>query len=91
MRPVSFKISVLLLLGVLAAGCSGSSDSADFIECRTAGKKAFKAAFQTTVSMPTVRWVQACMEKRGYKRIYDAERCSKLEASIEEAGCYVKG
>jgi hypothetical protein len=91
MRPGSLNLAACLLAAIVTSGCSGERDSADFIECRAAGRQAFKAAFQSTVSMPTVRWVQACMEKRGYKRVYDADRCSRIEASLEESRCYVKG
>jgi hypothetical protein len=91
MRSRTLQFAVCVLVAGLAGACSSANDSTDFAECRTAGTKAFKAAFQSTVSMPAVRWVQACMEKRGYKRVYDAGDCSKIEASLEEPGCYVKG
>jgi len=81
----------LLAAALLVAGCQASADNPDHAACRRDWLKAFNIVFDNSISNSDVRFLQACMAKKGYKRIYDAGRCARLEASIREPGCYVKG
>jgi hypothetical protein len=81
----------LVAVALLIAACQASAENPDHAACRRDWVKAFNIVFDNSISNSDVRFMHACMAKRGYKRIYDAERCAKLEASIREPGCYAKG
>ena len=88
MRQLKFGFA--LMVPIMLFGCSDGAGESDLVDCRASGISALNLVFQSSVSTSLVRWVQACMEKKGYKRIYDAGRCQKLEASVEEPRCYEK-
>ena len=90
MRLRQFKLASVLVVPILLSACSEGGRKTDHSDCVASGYSALNLLFQKTVTTSLVRWVQACMEKKGYKRIYDAGRCQKLEASVEEPRCYVK-
>jgi hypothetical protein len=83
-------IALPLVALVLLAGCQSAPENKDHADCRRAWVKAFNVIFDNSISPTDVRWMHACMEKRGYKRVYDVGRCGRLEASIREAACYEK-
>ncbi len=77
-------------LVLLAAGCNASANNPDHSECRREWVRALNVIFETSFSNTDVRWIRACMARKGYKRIYDNRRCAKLEASTKEPRCYAK-
>ena len=78
-----------LTLMLLGDGCS-AVENPDHAACRRDWVKALNVIFETSFSNTDIRWIHACMAKKGYKRIYDNKRCAKLEASIREPRCYAK-
>ena len=89
MRSQSLGMLVALVAPIVISACSSQAENADFVRCRAAAMKAFNIVFADAVTDATLRWVHACMENKGYKRLYDSGRCQKLEASMEEPQCYV--
>jgi len=84
-------VAVPALLSVLAlAACSKPPAAEDHSACRREWVAAYNVIFDTSVSISDVRFMHACMEKRGYKRIYNLGLCKKLDASVREPRCYEK-
>ena len=90
MRLRQLNLVSVLIVPILLSACSDGASKTDHANCVASGYSALNLLFQKTISNSLVRWVQACMEKKGYKRVYDVGRCQKLEASVEEPRCYVK-
>ena len=84
-----FATAICLALALLVAGCS-AVENPDHAACRRDWVKTLNVIFETSFSNTDIRWIHACMAKKGYKRIYDDKLCSKLEASIKEPRCYAK-
>ena len=90
MRPEVLKILPALCVCMALQGCSSEQGEAHFDNCRDEGVRAFNARLQDQYSRSVIRWVQDCMEKHGYKRVYAAGQCQKLDASVTEPECYAK-
>ena len=79
-----------LVVPLSVAGCWAGADNADHAACRHEWRQTFNAIFENSLTSSDVRWMQACMERRGYKRLYDGRRCQRLEASFNEPDCYAR-
>lgn len=79
---------VLVLIGVMLAACSAEPENKEHAECRRAWIKQFNVIFDDSVSSSEVRWFHDCMERLGYRRIYDSQLCKSLQASVKEPRCF---
>lgn len=86
----AIRLALLLAIPLLATACSVDEVEVVHADCRQQWMKTFNVIFDSTVSASDVSWVHDCMAKKGYARLYDADRCRRLRASVREPRCYTK-
>ena len=88
--PLRLVNPAFWLAAALVAGCSADPVEIEHADCRQQWMKTFNVIFDSSVSASDVSWVHSCMARKGYTRLYDADLCRRLQASVREPRCYTK-